>query len=192
MPLTPAQARDDYILSSFGQFLARNVKVAYDAIVAPTNTNPPTSRYPRSLTLLTSSPDDFATVREVPSIAIAMTTASQNDHEFELGSPNIRRSRSFTLSCYPSVDATGNPCIEAATILRSLVSDAFDTECISVIDYGNPSCTSSNVIMCPDVMYIRSRTAPIDRSMATALAAEKRRFDMHVSVWYVVTAGFAT
>ncbi len=189
MPLTQLQARDRYIISSMIQFMGRNIKTAYDIEAAATSIAvDPAQRFVTPLTLLKGKPDDLSVVRAAPSIAIDAMGSGERDRFYEMGSTNIWRHRSYLLSCFPSLDANGAPCDVAHELLRSYVQNAFETEVIKVVDYSNVLCNSGNIIFANDVMYIDHVSDPIDRGQTTALAAEKHRFDAHVTVKYVVAA----
>lgn len=193
MPLTRLQARDQYITGSLIQFLARNIKTAYDIEVSGTVTAAsPTRKYPTALTVEVASPDDISFVRRAPSIAVQDTSSGEKDRHYGIGQATIWRHRAFLLSCYPSLDGSGAPCDVAASILRSYVQDAFETECIKIIDYTNPLSNASNILFCDEVMYIVGISDPIDRSQTTALAEEKHRFDVHVKVKFAVIGSLAT
>lgn len=193
MALTQLQARDTYIFDSIGQFLDRNIKQAYDVEVLPTQFNVSAGlQYPKPLTIRAGKSDDVSLVRAAPSIAISKMPSGENERCYELGSAKIWRHRAYLFSCYPSLDATGAPCDWAHNILRSYMQDAFETECIKIIDYSNPSCTASNIIYASDDMYIVRVSDPIDRGQTTALAEEKHRFDVHLMVKFCVLAVLAT
>jgi hypothetical protein len=193
MPLTQLQARDRYIISSMIQFLGRNLKTAYDIEAAATSVAiDPAQRFVTPLTLLKGKPDDLSVVRAAPSIAIDAMGSGERDRFYEVGSANLWRHRAYLLSCFPSLDSNGAPCDVAHELLRSYVQNAFETECISIVDYSNVLCSPTNIIFANDVMYIAAISDPIDRGQTTSLAQEKHRFDVHVTVKYVVTASLAT
>ena len=193
MPLTRIQARDRIIVNSLAQFLDRNVKRAYDVEAASTSANTNTQlQYVRPLTITIGKPDDITVVRKAPVIAIAEMPSGEGDRSYEIGSAAIWRHRSFSLCCYPSLDANGTPCDTAHQLLRSYVQEAFETECISILDQSNPTFGPNNIIFASDVMYIRNVSDPIDRGQVSALAEEKHRFDVRLSVKFVVIGSLAT
>jgi hypothetical protein len=179
MPLTQAQARDRFIMNSIIQFLDRNVK----ATVA-------TQKYPTPLTLKPAKPDNTSVVLQAPVIAVSEIGSGEKDRAYGLGQSTVWRHRSFLFSCYPSLDANGEPCDLAHDDLRTLVQNALETENIKIVDYANSS--PGNLVFCDDLFYIVGVSDPIDRGATTALAQEKHRFDVHLTVKYTVTASLAT
>ena len=193
MPFTRLQARDRIIMNSLAQFLDRNVKQAYDIEAAATIVNPNLQmRYVKPLTITIGKPDDITVVRKAPTIAIAEMPSGEGNRQYEIGSAVIWRHRSYLLTCFPSLDANGTPCDLAHQLLRSYMQEAFETECVSVLDQSNPLFGPGNVIFAQDVMYIRTVSDPIDRGQVSALAEEKHRFDIRLSVKFAVIGSLAT
>lgn len=189
MPLSQMQARDRYIIGSFIQFLDRNVKQAYDVEAAATGANPDVQqRFTTPLTIRKGKPDDITIVRVAPSIAVSVMQSGESDRWFEVGTTGVWRHRHYMLMCYPALDSTGAPCDAARELLRSYVQDAFEGVCIKVLDYSNPSFSPTNILYCPDTMFIEGVTDPIDRGATTALAQERHKFSMEVHVKYAVSA----
>jgi hypothetical protein len=192
MPLTIAQADDSYIKGSMALFLDRNVKPAYDAAATASATaSSPQLRYPGLMSILGGKPDDISIVRAAPSIAVSFI-ASKSADQYEVGTNTMCRYRNFVLSCYPGLDSTGAPCETALNKLRSLMTNAFEAVAIKIVDYGNVSCTPSNILFCKDVMYIHSASGPIERASTLVIAEEKHRFDMHIGVYFAVQSQIAT
>lgn len=190
MALTRLQARPRYIVGSMAMFLDRNLKQAYDSEAAASAGQSPD--YSKPMRIMRGKPDDQTIVRAAPSIAISTLNASQHDGFYEIGT-NVRyRASNFVFYCFPAIDANGQPCDVAAELLKAYMIDAFGTYGIKVLDYSNPSFSSTNILYTPDLMEIVSVGDPIDRNVHSALAEEKHRFDFHVSVKYPVQENSAT
>lgn len=193
MSLTQLQARDRYIVGSIIQFLDRNLKSAYDTEVALTSSSTdPAQKFPTPITIRKGKPDDLSVVTKAPVIAVSTMGSGESDRAYAIGTANIWRHRAYLLSCFPSLDANGAPCDTAHELLRSYVQDVFETECIRILDYSNPSFGPTNKLFTGEVAYIVKVSDPIDRGMTTALAYEKHRFDVHITVKFCVSASLAT
>jgi hypothetical protein len=164
--LTQTQASDEYIMSSMAQYLDRAVRVAYNAAADASVTNNPTQpalRYAQHLMIREAKPTDIS----------------------------VTLNQAFMLCCYPGLDANGQPCDVAKHKLRSLMTSAFETEDIKIMDMSNGAFSPTNIIYCGDPMYITRASEPIERNLNTMLAVEKHRFDLNVGVRFPVTASLA-
>lgn len=180
MPFTQKQARDQYIINSVAQFIARNVVAAYNAEVAAR-----TDISSSPIMVVAGKTDDLATVLQAPSIAITMSHAKA-DSKYEIGTSAGWRSCDILFTCYPALTPDGQPSDVAHHLLRSYMRDAFGGEAIRVLDYSNPSFSPTNILYCNDVMYISSVGSPLDTGVSSSLAQERHRFLFRVRLDYVV------
>jgi hypothetical protein len=192
--LTQTQASDEYIMSSMAQYLDRAVRVAYNAAADASVTNNPTQpalRYAQHLMIREAKPTDISVTLNQALVAMQFVGGGEKRDFIELGLSSIWRTRSFMLCCYPGLDANGQPCDVAKHKLRSLMTSAFETEDIKIMDMSNGAFSPTNIIYCGDPMYITRASEPIERNLNTMLAVEKHRFDLNVGVRFPVTASLA-
>src|SRR5580704_17500793 len=122
MPITPAQAEDDYLLRSLQQYFDRTIKAAYDAQVLLTAGA--SEDYSTPLRIRIGKPDDDNIVLNVPVIAIDPSVSSESERNAELGTSMSGRHYTFTICCYPAITSDGKPSLKAASVLKSFMTGA--------------------------------------------------------------------
>ena len=183
MGLTQAQAADHYLLDSMAYFLDRNVKSPYDSAVSVySGAVTPPYDISKPIRIRMGKPDDRDVIVNPPVIAMEPELISQSIPFFEIGSSKAWRFYDFRFYCYPCITTDGEPSLEAQLILKSAMRNAFGTECIRIVDYGNVLCSPTNIVLAPDDMYIVTRTGPSNRGSSASLAIERHRFDMDLRV----------
>lgn len=188
--LTQKQARDQYIVDSFAQFLDRVIKQQYDPEVAATAGT--ANDISKSLLITKGKPTDPNVYLSPPVIAIEDMPAGKDADPYEIGTNNKFRYMRMQLYCFPALRSDGNPSDDAAYLLKAYVRDALSGVSIRIIDYSNPACTSSNVLYCAENMYIDHVTTPMDRGKRLPNAAEQGRFDVHILLRYPVAESIVT
>lgn len=184
MPLTTAQARDEHIVDSVALFLDRNMKQAYDAEAAGLT-------FPTPLTIARGKPDDKSKLLKVPIVMVDTIPASEKANFVEIGTSNLYRHANFIFYCFPAT-VSGSPSQPAADLLKAYMNDVWGTRYMRIVDYTAVGGGPTNIIFCSDVAEVTNVGTPMDRKQTTALAEEVHRFDMHVSIRYVVAETTAT
>ena len=181
MPITPAQAQDDYLLRSLQQYFDRTIKAAYDSQVLLTAGS--NEDYSTPLRIRIGKPDDDNIVLNVPVIALDPSLTTEPERNAEIGTSMSWRHYTFTFCCFPAITVDGQPSLKAASVLKSYMQSATMGEFIKIIDFGNPSCNPFNIIYCSDGFYYVRVSPPKDAAgPEAALAQERHRFDMALTL----------
>lgn len=187
MALTPLQANDQYIIDSVAQFLSRNVKTQYDALVATSPYNNSTLNISQTLKIMQGKPSDSSIGLAPPSIGIEDLNAGAAYVPMEVGTLTGWRGMNLILYCFPAVNSiNGEPSDIAANLLKGFLRSVLSTPTFQIIDYSNASCTPTNIIYTTSNAWIDKFSSPLNRLKSSPNALERNRFDITVSLSYPV------
>lgn len=185
--LTPTQALDTYIIDSFAQYLTRNVKTTYDAIVPGYTTSK--LDISKTLKIMQGKPSDSSIALSPPTIGIDTIPGGPAFEPYQIGTLDGWRFMTLALYCYPAVNAVnGEPSDIASNLLKGKLRDVLGgTYSFKILDYSNPSFSWPNgVIYCNENAVIDKFVGPMDRAKSSPNALERNRFDFNVSISYPV------